>query len=102
MGILSKLFGGGGAEKGQGPAAQLLSQLTSDLNLNADQLTKMKAAFQSFREARKQLKEQGGDIKDQMRARRQELKAGIISILTPEQQQKFQANLEKYKDFFQH
>ena len=88
MGFLNKLFGGG-AEEGQGMAAQLLSQLTTDLNLTSDQLEKMKAAFQQFRTERKAAKEGGGDnIKDQIHDIRQELKDHILNILNPEQKQK--------------
>ena len=100
MGFINKLFGGG-QEEGQGMAAQLLSQLTSDLNLNADQLEKMKAAFQQFREKRKAAKEKGGDMKEEMRGVKQELKTQIQNLLTEEQRQKFMAGMDKYKEFFQ-
>ena len=100
MGILNKLFGGG-HEEGQGQAAQLLSQITSDLNLSADQLGKMKSAFQQFRMERKSAKEGGGDMKEQMHGIRQELKNQILGILNEEQKQKFMSMIEKYKDFFQ-
>ena len=100
MGILNKLFGGGG-EEGQGMAAQVLSQLITDLNLSSDQQSQIKSAFQSFREERKETKSQGGDMKEQMKSHRQELKAKILGLLSEEQKQKFQANIEKYKDFFQ-
>lgn len=99
MGFINKLFGGG-QEEGQGMAAQLLSQLTSDLNLNADQMEKMKASFQQFREKRKAAKEKGGDIKEQMHGAKQELKAQIQNLLTEEQRQKFMAGMDKYKEFF--
>lgn len=100
MGFLNKLFGGA-KEEGQGMAAQLLSQLTTDLNLNTDQLEKMKGAFQQFREKRKAAKEKGGDMKSQMQGVKQELKAQIQGLLTEEQKKKFMSNIEKYKDFFQ-
>ena len=100
MGILNKIFGGGG-EQGQGLAAQVLSQLITDLNLSTDQQNQIKSAFQSFREERKEAKSQGGDMKDQMKTHRQELKNKILGLLSEEQKQKFQANMDKYKEFFQ-
>lgn len=100
MGFLNKLFGGA-KEEGQGMAAQLIGQLTADLNLNADQLEKMKRVFQQFREKRKAAKESGGDMKSQMQGIKQELKAQLQGLLSDEQKQKFMANMEKYKDFFQ-
>ena len=100
MGILNKIFGGGG-EQGQGMAAQVLSQLITDLNLSTDQQNQIKSAFQSFREERKEAKSQGGDMKDQMKTHRQELKNKILGLLSEEQKQKFQANMDKYKEFFQ-
>lgn len=100
MGLLSKLFGGS-KEEGQGMAAQLMSQLTGDLKLSAEQLEKLKGAFQQFREKRKAAKEAGGDMKAKMKEIKQELKSGIQGMLTEEQRQKFTANLDKYKDFFQ-
>lgn len=100
MGILNKLFGGA-KEEGQGMAAQMLSQLTTDLNLSGEQLEKMKGAFQLFREKRKAAKAAGGDIKSQMHGIRQDLKVQIQGLLTEEQKIKFMANIESYKDFFQ-
>ena len=100
MGFINKLFGGG-KEEGQGMAAQLLTQLSSDLHLTADQLEKMKAAFQQFREKRKAAKEQGGDMKEQMHSVKQELKSQIQNLLTDEQKQKFMAGMDKYREFFQ-
>ena len=100
MGFFSKIFGGG-AGQGQGMAAQVLTQLITDLNLSSDQQNQIKNAFQSFREERKEAKSQGGDMKEQMKAHRQELKNKILSLLTDEQKQKFQANMEKYREFFQ-
>jgi hypothetical protein len=100
MGFFNKIFGGK-KEEGQGMAAQLLSQLTTDLHLTGDQLNKIKAAFQQFREKRKGLKESGGNMKEQMPALKQLLKQEILSVLTDEQKQKFMANVDKYKEFFQ-
>lgn len=100
MGILNKLFGGA-KEEGQGMAAQMLSQLTTDLNLSGEQLEKMKGVFQQFREKRKAAKASGGDIKSQMHGIRQDLKAQIQGLLSEEQKKKFMANIESYKDFFQ-
>ncbi|MEO6167224.1 MAG: hypothetical protein ABIO46_15290 [Chitinophagales bacterium] len=100
MGFLNKLFGGA-KEEGQGMAAQMIGQLTSDLNLNTDQLEKMKGAFQQFREKRKAAKESGGDMKSKMQGIKQELKTQIQGVLSDEQKQKFMTNIDKYKDFFQ-
>ncbi len=100
MGFINKIFGGK-QEEGQGMAAQLLSQLTTDLHLTGDQLNKIKAAFQQFREKRKGLKESGGNMKEQMPALKQLLKQEILSVLTDEQKQKFMTNVDKYKEFFQ-
>lgn len=100
MGILSKLFGGA-KEEGQGLAAQLLQQISGDLNLSGDQLEKMKSLFQQFREKRKAAKAAGGDFKLKIKEFKQELKSGIHGLLNDDQRKKFQANIEKYKDFFQ-
>ena len=100
MGLLNRIFGGGN-QQGQGMGAQLISQLTTDLNLTAAQLEKIKSAFQQFREQRKGAKAGGGDMKSRMHDIKQGLKTQIQDILTPEQKQKFMQNMEKYKDFFQ-
>jgi len=101
MGFFNKLFGGG-AGQGQGMAAQILTQLITDLNLSGDQQNQVKSAFQAFREERKEAKSQGGEnIKEQMKVNRQELKNKILGLLTEEQKQKFQANMDKYREFFQ-
>ncbi|MBA2422584.1 MAG: hypothetical protein H0V61_05105 [Chitinophagales bacterium] len=100
MGFFNKIFGGK-QQEGQGMAAQILSQLTTDLNLSGDQLEKIKSAFQQFREKRKAAKESGANMKEQMPAARQQLKEQILSFLNDEQKEKFRANISKYKDFFQ-
>jgi Spy/CpxP family protein refolding chaperone len=100
MGLLNRIFGGGN-QQGQGMGAQLISQLTTDLNLTAAQLEKIKSAFQQFREQRKGAKAAGEDMKSRMHDIKQGLKSQIQDILTPEQKQKFMQNMEKYKDFFQ-
>ena len=101
MGFLNKIFGNGNKSEGQGMAAQVMSQLVSDLNLSSDQVNQVKAAFQKFREVRKDLKAKGGDsMKEQMIAPKQELKTTILSILSEEQKQKFMANIGKYREFF--
>ncbi|MEP7127213.1 MAG: hypothetical protein ABI729_00035 [Chitinophagales bacterium] len=100
MGFLNKLFGGA-KEEGQGMAAQMMSQLTKDLNLTGDQLEKMKGVFHQFREKRKAAKASGGNMKSQMQGVKQELKAQIQGLLSEEQKKKFMANIEQYKDFFQ-
>ena len=99
MGFFGKLFGGGGQE-GQGKAAQLLTQLNSDLDLSADQLNRMKQAFQEFRQERKAAKDGGGNIKDEMQGAKQQLKDQILNLLNDEQKKKFMASMEKYKEFF--
>ena len=100
MGFFNKIFGGK-QQEGQGMAAQILSQLTTDLNLSGEQLEKIKSAFQQFREKRKAAKESGASMKEQMPAVKQDLKQEILSLLTDEQKQKFMTNMDKYKEFFQ-
>ena len=100
MGFLRKLFGGG--QKGQGMTAQIISQLSTDLNLTTDQLTGIRNAFHHFKEARKSIKaSDGDDSRTEMKKERQQLKDTILGLLNEEQKQKFLANMDKYREFFQ-
>ena len=98
MSILSKLFGGnkGGSGGGAGNAQAFISKLQSDLNLSADQVNQVQNAIQEFFQEKRSLKQSGGG-KDEMRESKQDFKDDILKVLNPEQQQKFMANIQTYK-----
>lgn len=98
MSIFSKLFGGnkGGSGGGAGNAQAFISKLQSDLNLSADQVNQVQNAIQEFFQEKRSLKQSGGG-KDEMRESKQDFKDDILKVLNPEQQQKFMANIQTYK-----
>lgn len=98
MSIFSKLFGGnkGGNGGGAGRAQEFITTLTNDLNLSPDQVTKVEAAIREFFAEKKQMKQSGGG-KEEMRGSKQDFKQDILQALNPEQQQKFMANIQNYK-----
>ncbi len=98
MSIFSKLFGGnkGSAGGGASRAQEFISKLQSDLNLSPDQVTKVQAAIQEFFQEKKSVKQSGGG-KEEMRESKQDFKQDILNVLNPDQQQKFMANLQAYK-----
>ena len=98
MSIFSKLFGGNkGGGGGTGRAQELIGKLTNDLNLSADQVAKVEAAVREFFMEKKQAKQSGGG-KENMRESKQDFKKDILTALNAEQQQKFLANIQTYKD----
>lgn len=105
LSIFSKLFGGnkGGNREhtGANKAEEFINTLKAELNINADQETKIKAALQEFFQEKRSIK-QGGGNKEDMKESKQDFKQDIISILTPEQQQKFMANIQVYKQLLRH
>lgn len=94
MSLFSKFLGGnkGG---GAGKAQAFVSQLSKDLNLSPDQISKVEAALREFFAEKKQAK-QSGD-KSGMQESKQDFKDDILKALTPEQQQKFMDNIQTYK-----
>jgi Spy/CpxP family protein refolding chaperone len=98
LSIFSKLFGGAKQSMGGagGRADAFINTLKTELNITADQETKIKAALQEFFQEKRSIK-QGGGGKDAMRESKQDFKQDIINALTPEQQQKFMANINMYK-----
>jgi len=98
MSIFSKLFGGnkGGSGGGAGNAQAFIDKLQSELNLTPDQVTKIRSALQEFFQEKKSVKQSGGG-KDEMRESKQDFKQDILNALNPEQQQKFMANIQTYK-----
>lgn len=94
MSIFSKLLGGnkgGGGNKAQA----FITQITADLNLSPDQITKVEAALREFFAEKRQAK-QSGD-KSGLQAGKQDFKDDVLRALTPEQQQKFMDNIQTYK-----
>ena len=73
MSLFSKLFGGNKGETGRGAgrAQEFITTLTNDLNLSADQVTKVEAAIREFMGEKKQNKQSGGG-KDAMRESKQD------------------------------
>lgn len=99
MSLFSKLFGGnkGGNGGGAGRAQEFITKLTNDLNLTSDQVTKVEAAIREFMGEKKQNKQSGGG-KEGMRESKQDFKQDILNALNAEQQQKFMANIQNYKE----
>lgn len=96
MSIFSKFLGGNKSGGNTGNRAQLfIQQITSDLNLSADQVVKVEAAIREFFQEKKELKQTGN--KDGMKESKQDFKDDILAALTPEQQQKFMNNIQNYK-----
>lgn len=93
MGFFQKLLGGGG--KGGGKMANLLEALTADLNLNENQVAKIKETFHAFKQERKSIKEAGGD-KAQIKQAKVLMTQQIIGVLNDQQKQIFTANAAKY------
>ena len=77
-------------------AQEFITTLTNDLNLSADQVTKVEAAIREFMGEKKQNKQSGGG-KDAMRESKQDFKQDILNVLDATQQQKFMANIQSYK-----
>jgi len=92
MGFFQKLLGG---NKGGGKMAELLETLTTDLNLDQNQVTVFKNAFQSFKEQRKSIKEAGGE-RSQIQQARAQMMQQVINVLNAQQKQIFTANAAKY------
>jgi len=96
MSLFSKLLGGNKSKQSGGDRAQaFISKLTTDLGLNADQVTKVEAALREFFAEKKQAK-QSGD-KSGLQESKQDFKDDILKALSPEQQQKFMDNIQVYK-----
>ena len=98
MGFFQKFFGGSGAQGGK--MAELLQSLTTDLNLDAGQASKVSQAFSAFKEQRKAIKSAGGD-KGQIQAARQQMTNQLMALLNDQQKQVFSANAAKYEGLLQ-
>lgn len=91
---LSKLFGGnkgGGAAK----ADAFLSALKSQLGISDSQSAQIESTMRMFFQERKTLKQTGD--REGIQQKKQQLIEQIKSILTPEQLEKFNKNLEQFK-----
>ncbi len=99
MGFFQKIFSGGGQQSG-GKLGELLGTLTTDLNLDANQAEKFKAAFIGFKQKRKEIKAAGGD-RAQIQAARQQVNSSLMSVLNDQQKQIFMANASKYDGILQ-
>jgi t-SNARE complex subunit (syntaxin) len=99
MSLFSKFFGGnkgqGGNGGGAGRAQAFIDKITSDLNLEPEQVSKVEAAIREFFMEKKQMKQSGN--KDGMKESKQDFKDDILNALTPAQQQKFMDNIQTYK-----
>lgn len=105
MSLFSKLLGGnkGGSHSGGGAgrAQEFITKITADLNLSPDQVTKVEAAIREFFSEKKEIR-QGGGGKEEMRESKQDFKQDILAALNPDQQQKFMANIQTYKQMLKH
>lgn len=95
MSLFSKLLGGNKGGGGANKAQAFVQQLTRDLNLSSDQVSKVEAALREFFAEKKQAK-QSGD-KSGLQESKQDFKDDILKALSPDQQQKFMDNIQMYK-----
>ena len=93
MGFFQKLLGGGG--KSGGKMTNLLEALIADLNLDQNQVAKIKEAFHAFKQERKSIKASGGD-KAQIKQAKVKMTQQVISVLNDQQKQTFTTNAAKY------
>ncbi|MBC8173300.1 MAG: hypothetical protein H7X71_05270 [Chitinophagales bacterium] len=98
LSLFSKIFG---SKKSEGPgnsgrAEEFINTLKAELHLSPDQVTKIQAALQEFFREKKAMKQSGAG-KDGLRETKQDFKQDIINALNPEQQKKFMANIQLYK-----
>ena len=93
MGFFQKFLGGGG--KGGGKLGDLLETLIADLNLDQNQVAKMKEAFHAFKQQRKSIKDAGGD-REQIKQARMQMTQQMMSVMNDQQKQTFAANAAKY------
>ncbi len=80
---------------GSGRAQEFIGKLKTDLNLSADQLTKVEAAMREFFMEKKEMKQAGN--KEGLRESKQDFKQDILAALNDDQKQKFMSNIEAYK-----
>jgi hypothetical protein len=99
MSIFSKMFGDdkGDSKMNTGTRSeQFISALKTDLNLTPEQVSGVENALRNFYSEKKSIKQAGGG-KDEMRGSKQDFKQDILTVLNPEQKQKFMANVQTYK-----
>lgn len=101
LSIFSNIFGGNKGGNNGSKAEEFIATLKSELNISADQEARIKSALQEFFGEKRSIKQSGGG-KDEMRESKQDFKQDIINILTPEQQKKFMANIQMYKQLLRH
>lgn len=92
--MFSKLFGGkkgGGAER----ADAFITALKSQLGINDTQAASIENVMREFFQSRKMHKQSGN--KEGMQQARQKMMENMQSVLTPDQMQKFNANIEQFK-----
>lgn len=91
--------GGPGAQGGPGMRGPNAEQMAKDLGLSDEQKTKLKAAMDEQREKMKALREDTSLSADDKKAKGKELRdtfqAKVKEILTPEQFEKWQKNMQQ-------
>lgn len=77
-------------ERGRGNKEEMFERMKRDLNLNEQQATQIRAILEQTREEYRQLR---AEVRPRYDAARQNARTRIRALLTPEQQQKFDAKV---------
>ncbi|MEP6512810.1 MAG: hypothetical protein ABJA79_03000 [Parafilimonas sp.] len=99
MGIFEKFLGGGKQNPGvRGKFRQIYELAKPSLNLSAEQQQKIEEIFREFQGERKEIKTKS-DVNqhEEMKDARQGAKEKVLAVLTPEQRQIFNANIDKWR-----
>ncbi len=99
MGIFEKFLGGGKQNPGvRGKFREIYELAKPSLNLSAEQQQKIEEIFREFQGERKQIKTKtGANQHEEMKEARLDAKEKVLAVLTPEQQQIFHANIDKWR-----
>ena len=89
--LMEKRMAGRAGRPGPFPS---LEKMAKDLGLSAEQQERIKNIFQKNEE---RFKELNGDLHRKLQAIREQLKAEIDSVLTPEQKKKMEEMIERYR-----
>lgn len=93
MSFFGRIFGN--EENKGGKLGDLLRVLTTDMMLSPEQVNKIHAYFNEYREKRKEIKTAGGE-KDSIKNARHEMINKMKTLLSATQIRTFENNREKY------